>query len=137
MAIKNWKERELLMDFSSMYDGSNHPSDIDLFYIGKDAGGRDVLIVGEIKNINGTLKNGQRRLLERFVEKYNGTAIILYITHNKKVENGDTVVNIANCRVEEYYYRTADKKGRWVTPKDWLTVKEVIDTYRGGEDGRY
>lgn len=136
--IKNWKQRELLMDFSSMYDDSNHPSDIDLFYIGQDKEGHDVLIVGEIKQSNGTLRNGQRHLLEKFVEKYNGSAIILYITHHADVARGDHVVNVANCRVEEYYYRTAEKKGRWVYPREPLTVREVIDTYRveGERDGR-
>lgn len=132
MAIRNWRERELLMDFSSMYQGNNHPCDIDLMYIGKDKGGRDVLIVGEIKNVNGTLREGQKHILERFVSKYNGTAIILYITHNKRVEEGATVVNVANCRVERYYYQTSEGNGKWVEPKDYLTVKDVIDTYREG-----
>lgn len=135
--IKNWKQRELLMDFSSMYDDSNHPSDIDLFYIGQDKEGHDVLIVGEIKQSNGTLRNGQRHLLEKFVEKYNGSAIILYITHHADVARGDHVVNVANCRVEEYYYRTAEKKGRWVYPREPLTVREVIDTYRVQEEKRW
>lgn len=138
MAIKNWKQRELLMDFSSMYDDSNHPSDIDLFYIGQDRQGRDVLIVGEIKQTNGTLRNGQRRLLQKFVDRYQGQAIILYIKHHADVRNGDQVVNVANCRVEEYYYKTEDKKGVWVYPREPLTVREVIDTYRveGERDGR-
>ena len=135
--IKNWKQRELLMDFSSMYDDSNHPSDIDLFYIGQDKEGRDVLIVGEIKQSNGTLRNGQRHLLEKFVEKYNGSAIILYITHHADVARGDHVVNVANCRVEEYYYKTADKKGRWTFPREPLTVREVIDTYRVDRETRW
>lgn len=133
MAIKNWKEKELVMDFSSMYDDNNHPSDIDLFYIGQDKEGRDVLIVGEMKYEGHLIKYGQKRLLEAFVEKYNGTAIILYITHHANVYNGDTVVDVSRCTVEEYYYRPDGRTGKWVTPRGRLTVKEVIDTYRKGD----
>lgn len=139
MAIKNWKEKEVYMDFSSMYDGNDHPSDIDLFYIGKDREGRDVLIVGEMKYGNTLIKEGQRRLLEAFVDKYNGTAIILYITHHANVYEGETRVDVSRCIVEEYYYRPDGRTGKWVTPRERLTVREVIDTYRGGQrgNGRY
>lgn len=130
MAIKNWKERELFMDFSSMYDNNNHPSDIDLFYIGKDKSGNDVLIVGEMKYNGNLIKRGQRHLLEHFAEQYKGTAIILYITHNVDVHRGETRVDVAQCRVEEYYYKVEGKRGRWVYPKEPLTVRDVIDTYR-------
>ena len=133
MAIKNWREKELVMDFSSMYDDNNHPSDIDLFYMGQDKEGRDVLIVGEMKYNGHVIKYGQKRLLEAFVEKYNGTAIILYITHHANVYDGETRVDVSRCTVEEYYYRPDGKTGRWVTPRERLTVKEVIDTYRKGD----
>ena len=135
MAIRNWEEKNFVMDFSSMYGDNNHPSDIDLFYIGKDKEGRDVLIVGEIKYGNTLIKKGQRHLPEAFVEKYNGTAIILYITHHANIHEGETRVDVSRCRVEQYYYRPNGKKGRWVYPREPLTVKDVIDSYRGGPRG--
>lgn len=125
--INNWDYKEMQMDFSSMYDDNNHPSDIDLFYLGKDEQGDDVLILGEIKQTNGLFRDGQRRLLEQFARKWQGTSLILYIRHNKDYKKGDRVVDVANCRVEEYYY---SKAGRWVQPKTYLTVRDVIDTYR-------
>ena len=130
--IKNWKQREQLMDFSSMYDDSNHPSDIDMFYIGSDQKGRDVLIIGEIKFGDAIMKGGQRKLLEHFVNNYNSTAMILYITHHADIEKGENHVSVGECEVEQYYYRPNGKIGRWVTPRRRTTVKEVIDTYRGG-----
>ena len=44
--IKNWNYKNLHLDYSSMYEGNKHPSDIDLFYLAKN----DTLILGEIKN---------------------------------------------------------------------------------------
>ena len=43
--IRNWNFHNLYMDYSSYVDTNNHPSDIDMFYIGKN----QTLIVGEIK----------------------------------------------------------------------------------------
>lgn len=44
--INNWGNKSLRIDYSSMYEGNNHPSDIDLFYLASD----NTLILGEIKN---------------------------------------------------------------------------------------
>lgn len=138
MAIRNWKEKQVQMDFSSMYDGNNHPSDIDLFYLGKDKDGSEVLIIGEMKFGDAIIKDGQRNLLEAFVESYNGTSIILYITHHADIYKGERVIDMGRCRVEQYYYRKPGKRGRWVIPKEPLTVKEVIDRYREVKSyGRY
>ena len=60
--IKNWDFHNLYMDYSSMYNTNDHPSDIDMFYIGKD----NILIIGEIKNEKGKLLKGQRKILEKF-----------------------------------------------------------------------
>lgn len=60
--IRNWNEHSLYMDFSEMAtDSRPQPSDIDMFYLGAN----NTLILGEIKNERGELKDGQRRLLER------------------------------------------------------------------------
>ena len=56
MAIKNWDYQTLHMDYSSMYKGNKHPSDIDMLYIGKDK----VLILGEKKKTREAHSNGDR-----------------------------------------------------------------------------
>jgi len=111
-----------------MYEDNNHPSDIDMVYLGhKD--GKDVLILGEIKRETAFFSEGQRKLLRKIVDRYDGTAMILYITHNADLLNQD-VVDVSQCRVEEYYYKKPNKEGRWVYPKEPLTVRDVIDAYR-------
>lgn len=121
--IKNWDHHDLHMDFSSMYQGKNHPSDIDMVYIGKDK----FLIVGEIKNEQGRLTDGQRRLLQTFVDGWEAKGIAIYITHDKYVQYGDTDVNVAECYVQEIYY-----KGRgWTHPKRRTTVRDIIAYYGG------
>ena len=111
------------MDYSSMYRGTNHPSDIDMFYIGKD----NVLIIGEIKNEKGKLMEGQRRLLERLINGWKDDGLILFIVHNKYVQNGDKKVNVPECYVKEYYWK---KNKRWMIPREKIKVKEVLDIYR-------
>ena len=76
------------MDFSSMYSGSDHPSDIDLFYIGRDR----TLLIGELKNERGYLQDGQRKLLENLANGWKYDAVVLYIRHNKYRQRGDEFV---------------------------------------------
>lgn len=99
--IKNWNFHNLYMDYSSMFDSDNHPSDIDMFYIGKD----NILIIGEIKNERGTLMYGQRKLFEKVCDNWKNDAICLFITHDKYVQNGDTKVDVPSCYVKEYYWK--------------------------------
>lgn len=118
--IRNWNFHNLYMDYSSYVDTNNHPSDIDMFYIGKN----QTLIVGEIKNELGKLSGGQRKLYEQLIDgwKYNGMA--LFIVHNKYVQRGDTKVDVPNCLVREYYY-----KGQWHQPQQELKVIDVLKKY--------
>lgn len=122
--IHNWNYHNLYMDYSSMYD-KDHPSDIDMFYIGKD----DILIIGEIKNEKGSLLNGQRRLLEKVINNWKYDGICLYITHNKYVQYGDTKVDVPECYVKEYYWK---KLKKWVKPQKDIKVKEVLEKYKKG-----
>lgn len=121
--IKNWNFHNLYMDYSSMFDTNNHPSDIDMFYIGKD----DILIIGEIKNEQGILREGQRKLLEKIVNNWGKDAICLFIVHNKYVQNGDTMVDVPNCYVREYYWK---RKGEWVYPREPTKVMDVLEKYK-------
>lgn len=122
--IKNWNYKNLHLDYSSMYEGSNHPSDIDLFYIAKD----DTLILGEIKNerYNKDAWEKQKKVLQRVIDNYRKEALYLFIVHNKYVQYGDTSVDVPNCQVKEYYY-----KGKWRIPQKDLLVKEVLEKYNG------
>ena len=112
--IRDWSEHNLHMDFSKI---GVVCSDIDLIHVTK----KNRLIIGEIKNSKGTFKAGQKRLLERIVDnhKYGGT--VLYITHDGDVHRGDSIVNIADCLVEEYYWN-----GEWITPYRFITVEDAM-----------
>ena len=61
-----------------MYADNRHPSDIDMLYVGRNK----TLIIGEIKNERGVLKDGQRRLLVTLAENWKHDAVCLYIVHN-------------------------------------------------------
>ncbi len=102
--------------------GKNHPSDIDMFYIGKN----NTLVIGEIKNECGKLMDGQRHLLERLINGWTYDGICLFITHNKYVQNGDKKVDVPSCYVKEYYLKN---KTSWSKPKSDITVKEVLELY--------
>lgn len=120
--IRNWDYQTLHMDYSSMFEGNKHPSDIDLLYLGKDG----ILILGEIKNERGHFKNGQRRLLENIINHWDGDGLILYITHNCYWQNGDRNVNVAECKVREVFFKAEQM---WRPPDRPVTVKQVLEHY--------
>lgn len=126
--IKNWDFHGMEMDFSSMYEGNNHPSDIDMFYLCKDG----TLILGEIKNDRGTFTDGQRGLLAKVINMHSADGIGLYIVHDKFYQKGDRRVDISRCQVKEIY---AKQEHRWRQPDRIITVGEILDYYkqRGGE----
>lgn len=126
--IRNWDFHALRMDFQNLAkpNGTDKPSDIDMFYIGADG----TLIIGEIKNERGTLTGWQRHLLETLINGWESDAIAIFITHDKYVQNGDKVVDVAECFVKEIYYKQI---GAWVQPKKPTKVKQIIEYYRGGK----
>ena len=127
--IDNWNYHSLHMDFSSSFPDSNHPSDIDMFYLTPDGD----LVLGEIKNQRGILRPGQRHILERLAEGWGRDAIVLYITHDKFYQNGDRRVDVGSCLVKQIYYKT---KHDWRTPREPTTVRQVIEHYmEAREDG--
>lgn len=120
--IRNWDRARLGMDFSGMYmEGKGVPSDIDMCYLCSDG----TVIFGEIKNECGTFSQGQKMIYETLAKNYKNNVVILFIIHDKYVEKGDTIVDVANCKVREYFW-----KGNWYTPKNDLLVKEVVDKLR-------
>lgn len=125
--IENWDFHNLNMDFSSMFEGNDHPSDIDMFYLCRD----NTLIIGEIKNAKGKFRDGQRRMMTRLLNSHKGDAIGLYITHNGFVQKGVTDVDVSRCPVREIYVKG---EGEWRLPKHSITVKEVLDYYKRRND---
>lgn len=122
--MNNWDYHSLRMDFSSMYYGDRHPSDIDMVYLGKE----NFLIIAEIKNECGSLKDGQRRLLETLVDGWKHNGLCLYVTHDKYVQNGDTLVDVPDCFINRIYYKGT---GKWLIPKRPTKVKEILERFGG------
>ena len=119
--IRNWSQHELYMDFSGMKtEKHGQPSDIDLFYLGKN----NTLILGEIKNEKGLFTDWQRELYTKIAQGWKYDCLILFITHNKYVQKGDKTVNVAKCFVKEYYYN-----GQWRKPILPTRVYEFIEKY--------
>lgn len=102
------------MDFSSI---GVVCSDIDLFHVTPTG----FLVIGEIKNLKGEFKRGQRKLLSNLVDANKNGGTVLYITHDRDVHQGDTVVDVSQCLVEEYYW-----KGEWITPYKFTTVADAM-----------
>lgn len=121
--IRNWEEHGLQMDFGGMCVKC---SDIDMIHVSRSG----ALIIGEIKNEKGTLKDGQRNLLSGIIDAHKYGGIVLYITHDKDVHQGSTVVNVAGCNVVEYYY-----KGKWFKPKRKITVNAILNEMEGYKMG--
>lgn len=113
--IRNWDEQRLKTDFSKIGVSC---SDVDMIHVTENG----KLIIGEIKNEKGTFQDGQRRLLSGLIDAHKQGGVVLYITHDKDVHAGDTVVNVAECEVVEYY-----QNGKWFKPKTKTTVKEVLN----------
>lgn len=117
--IRDWQAHQLNMDYSNI---SVVCSDIDLLHVTP----KGFLIIGEIKNQKGEFKVGQRRLLSNLIDAHKQGGTVLFITHDKDVHQRDTIVNVADCLVEEYYW-----KGEWITPYRFITVDEALKRLEG------
>ena len=127
--IRNWDFHALRFDFSPLArpDGTDKPSDIDMFYIGKE----NTLVIGEFKNeTKPYITYMQKRLIQRIIDGWKDDALALLIIHDKYVQRGDTKVNVAECFVKEIYYKAV---GAWVQPRKPTKVIEIINYYRGGK----
>lgn len=121
MSIADWDRKQLKIDYSSCNVGFGQPSDIDLFYVGAN----HTLVLGEIKNKYGTFTKKQQDLYREIADHHNADVIILYITHDKRVEDGDEVVDIADCEVEAIYYNKYKEQG-FRKPSRRISVRDVI-----------
>lgn len=120
--IKNWEQRNVETDFSSMY-GKKHPMDIDLFYLSED----NTLILGEIKNEIGHLSYGQKSLYEKLCNGWKYNAVFMYIVHNNFVETGSYRIDIPKCKVKYIYYKVNGKIG-WVEPLS-ITCGDILEKF--------
>lgn len=127
MSIKNWDERNLPVDYSSMFDGGKHPSDIDMFYLFPDG----LIMFGEFKNelYNKNSWEKQKSLFQRVLDGINGEALWLFMVHNAYVESGAKAVNGLDCVIKEYCYKKPHYKAKWVTPRKETKLKEVFEKY--------
>ena len=106
-----------------MFEGGDHPSDIDMMYICRD----NTLIIGEIKSTRGTFNEGQRKMIARLLNWHRYEGVGLYITHDKLWQNGDRVVDVSVCPVVEIYIKA---EGYWRKPKKPVDVKTLLDYYK-------
>lgn len=112
------------MDFQHIdTNKKGRPSDVDMWYLTPN----NFLIIGEIKNSKGTFTDGQKALLKKLVDNHKGGGTVLYITHNKDVHKGDTIVDVSQCKVSEYYWN-----GKWITPRKYTTVNDAFKKLLGG-----
>ena len=126
--IRNWDFHALRFDFAPLAkpDGTDKPSDIDMFYIGKE----NTLVICEFKNeTKPYITYMQKRLIQRIIDGWKDNALALLIIHDKYVQRGDTKVNVAECYVKEIYYKQI---GAWKQPRLPTKVKDIINYYRGG-----
>tara|TARA_R100000231_G_scaffold119893_2_gene90032 strand:- start:2540 stop:2932 length:393 start_codon:yes stop_codon:yes gene_type:complete len=104
--IRNRNQVKQVIDFTGVQNGKMHPSDID-FVLEFD---NKVLILGEVKRQFNRIPTGQKLILERIVDSWNGYGIAIKVEHNFK----DDTVNIPleECKVTAWYH-----KNNWQYPK--------------------
>ena len=122
--MNNWDFHGLQMDYSSMYEGNDHPSDIDMFYLGR----KNFLILCEFKNERGELRDGQRKLLEKLINGWKYDGLVIFAQHDQYVQYGGTKVDVPELYISEMYYKC---RGKWEIPKRPTQIKEVIKYFKG------
>lgn len=115
--IRHPEQQSLFIDFSHLLVDRGAPSDVDMIYMLRDG----FTIIGEIKSIKGEFTRGQRTLLTAFCDNIKAGAILIYITHDKDTNRGDTSVDVAECKVQEYYLN-----GQWHTPQGYTSVQTAV-----------
>ncbi len=114
--IRNRDQVKQVIDFTGVQNGKVHPSDID-FVLEFD---NRVLILGEVKRQFNRIPTGQKLILERIVDSWDGHSIAIKVEHNFK----DDSINIPleECRVSAWYH-----KKNWHYPKKKYDFKYFIN----------
>jgi len=116
--IKSRARQTLFMDFSNLKVQKGSPSDVDFMY-----NGGKFLLIAEIKNELGTFTEEQKHLYEDLADNHKKDTYVVFITHDKFVEKGDTSVDVAECKVVEYYFNK-----RWRIPRNISNFQEFVTT---------
>ena len=117
--IRNHNQVKQAIDFKGLDYGNIHPSDIDAVLEFDN----EHLILIEVKRIGNDIPEGQKRLLERICNDWNGNSIVLKGEH--KCNDTETVF-LDECILTESY--KPNKKGVWTKHGSTTTIKEVIDS---------
>lgn len=110
-------------DFTGLRYGNITPTDIDALIEYQDK----AYIFIEAKLNGAEMPHGQKLALERLcddLQKIKPTLLIL-ITHNTPYNQE---IDFAKALVKKYRY-----KGRWATPQNVPTTKELIDSFLKGK----
>lgn len=113
--IKSWKQWGLYPDFKNI---GQPCSDIDFITIGKN-----YMLLAEIKNEHGTMYEGQKWVYEQFAKNHKTPVYILFVTHDKMIENGDKTFDMCETDVVEQYNNMDNE---WVPPSRPVKFKEYL-----------
>lgn len=105
------------IDFTGIENQKIHPTDIDALLEFDNK----VLILMEVKYNGAKIPTGQRLVLERLCDNWDGKqAIVLKVEHNH--EDKKTPIILKNCFMNKYYYK---KKWRYSKKKN-IYLTEVL-----------
>ena len=95
--IRNKKQVAQAIDFVGSEWGAIHPSDIDAVLEFDN----EFLLLFEVKRAGNNIDIGQRMMLHRICDSWNGKSIVLKGEH--ECNNTETIV-LNECELTEFYY---------------------------------
>jgi len=113
--IRNRNQVKQVIDFTGVQNGKMHPSDID-FVLEFD---NKVLILGEVKRQYNRIPTGQKLILERIVDSWDGYGIAIKVEHNFKDDSVD--IPLEQCKVTAWYH-----KKHWQYPKKNMILNILL-----------
>ena len=112
--IRNKEQVAQAIDFVGSEWGAIHPSDIDAVLEFDN----EFLLLFEVKRAGNNIDKGQRMMLHRICDSWNGKSIVLKGEH--ECNNTETIV-LNECELTEFYY-----DGKWRTPKFQLSIGSAL-----------
>lgn len=104
--MRNKQYYDMYMDFGTLRDNKIYPCDIDLYYRFRDG----FIVIGEAKLKGHHLMGMQEHVLTNLIDNHKQGGVLLEIEHNKRIQDGENHVDIAECNVSREYY-----EGKWHT----------------------
>lgn len=116
------KRAQQINDFQHLQFGKITPTDLDgcIEYHNK------AYIFIEVKYKDKELPYGQRLAIERLVKDTATCKKSMAIVCEHYVDNTDSEVDVASCRVRELYMSPENK---WRPPKESITVRQLIELF--------